>query len=119
MPVAAPALRAADSRKRKGRRWIVSETVSRGREAGQQAAGQHAEAAAAGGAGLAGRRRRRGGWAAAGLVVVLAAGAVWAWRAGVFSPAASSGAGQQGAPAPATAAVTRQDLSSQTPVSAT
>ena len=42
-----------------------------------------------------------------------------AWRAGVFSPAASSGSGQQGAPAPATAAVTRQDLSAVTPVTAT
>ena len=62
---------------------------------------------------------RRGRWVALGLVVVLAAGAVSAWRAGVFSPAASSGAGQQGAPAPATAAVTRQDLSATTPVTAT
>jgi hypothetical protein len=37
----------------------------------------------------------------------------------VFAPAASSGSGQQGAPAPATAAVTRQDLSATTPVTAT
>ena len=50
---------------------------------------------------------------------VVAAGVVSAWRAGVFSPAASSGAGQQGAPAPATAAVTRQDLAATTPVTAT
>ena len=49
----------------------------------------------------------------------LAAGAVWAWRAGVFSPAPSSGAGQQGAPAPATAAVTRENISATTPVNAT
>jgi hypothetical protein len=56
---------------------------------------------------------------ALGIVVVVAAGAVSAWRAGVFSPAASSGAGQQGAPAPATAAVVRQDLSAATPVTAT
>jgi len=62
---------------------------------------------------------RRGGWVAAGLVVVLAAGVVSAWRTGVFSPAASSGSGQLGAPAPATAAVTRQDLSAVTPVTAT
>jgi hypothetical protein len=55
---------------------------------------------------------------ALGVVVVVAAAAVSAWRAGVFSPAASSGAGQ-GAPAPATAAVTRQDLSATTPVTAT
>jgi hypothetical protein len=52
-------------------------------------------------------------------VVVVAACAVSAWRAGVFAPAASSGSGQQGAPAPATAAVTRQDLSATTPVTAT
>jgi len=56
---------------------------------------------------------------AAGLVVVLAAGVVSAWRAGVFSPAASSGSGQQGAPPPATAAVTRRDIAATTPVSAT
>src|SRR5258708_10154578 len=101
MPVAAaPALWAAGSKKRKGRRWIVSETVSRGREAGQQA-----EALATAGVGVAGRRRRRGGWAAAGLVVVLAAGAVWAWRGrGVF-PAASSRARPPGAPPPAAGAL--------------
>ena len=40
--------------------------------------------------------RRRGRWVALGIVVVVAAVAVSAWRAGVFSPAASSGAGQQG-----------------------
>jgi multidrug efflux pump subunit AcrA (membrane-fusion protein) len=92
----------------------MSGTVSPGREAGQQA-----EALAAAGAGGA-RRRRRGGWAAAGLVVVLvAAGAAAAWRAGVFSPAASSGAGERGAPAPATQAVTRQDIAATTPVNAT
>ena len=66
-----------------------------------------------------GRRRRWGGWVALGIVVVVAAGAVSAWRAGVFSPAASSGSGQQGAPAPATAAVTRQDLAATTPETAT
>jgi hypothetical protein len=95
----------------------MSGTVSRGRAAGQQAAGQQTEALAAAEAGRA-RRRRRGGWAAAGLMVVLAAGAVPAWRAGAFSPAASSGAGRQGAPAPATAAVRRQDIAATTPVSA-
>ena len=56
---------------------------------------------------------------ALGIVVVVAGGAVAAWRAGAFSPAASSGTGQRGAPAPATAAVTRQDLSATTPVTAT
>jgi len=37
----------------------------------------------------------------------------------LFPPAASSGSGGQGPPAPATAAVTRQDLSATTPVTAT
>jgi hypothetical protein len=49
---------------------------------------------------------------------VVAAGAVSAGRAGVFSPAAAPGAGPR-ATAPATAAVTRQDLSATTPVTAT
>lgn len=62
------------------------------------------------------RGRRR--WVILGVVVVVAAGAVSAWRTGVFSPAASSRTGQ-GAPPPATAAVTRQDISATTPVSAT
>jgi hypothetical protein len=53
------------------------------------------------------------------MVVVVAAGAVWAWRAGAFSPAASSGSGRQGLPAPATKPVRRQDLSQATQVSAT
>ena len=68
----------------------MSGTVSRGREAGQQA--EALAAAEARGS------RGRGRWVALGIVVVLAAGAVSAWRAGVFSPAASSGAGQQGRP---------------------
>jgi hypothetical protein len=89
----------------------VSETVPRGREAGQQAGA----VAAAGARGPRGRGR----WVALGVVVVVAAGAVAGWRAGVFSPAASSGAGQPGAPAPATAVVTRQDLVAVTPVTAT
>jgi len=63
-------------------------------------------------------RRRRGGWAALAAVVV-AAGVAAAWRAEVLSPAAASGAGQRGTAAPATAAVTRQDLSATTPVTAT
>jgi hypothetical protein len=49
----------------------------------------------------------------------MAAGAVWAWRAGVFSPAVSSGSGQQGAAAPATQPVTRQAISATTQVAAT
>ncbi|MGH3125745.1 MAG: hypothetical protein ACRDND_32615, partial [Streptosporangiaceae bacterium] len=88
----------------------MSGTVSHGREAGRQA-----EAAAAG-KGRGSRGRRRDGWVAAGLVVV-AAGAVLAWQAGVFSPAGSSGSGQQGLPA--TRAVVREDLSAVTPVTAT
>jgi HlyD family secretion protein len=92
----------------------VSETVSRGREARHQV--QPVAAAQARGP----SRRRRSGWVAACLVVVVAAaGAVSAWRAGAFSPAASSGAGGQGAPAPATAAVTRQDIVATTPLTAT
>ena len=89
---------------------MVSETVSRGREAGQQAE----VLAAAGARGSRGRRR----WAALGIVAVVAAGAVSAWRAGVFPPAASSGPGQ-GAPPSATAAVTRQDIAATTPLTAT
>ena len=88
----------------------MGETVSPGRETGRQAAAL-AVAEARG-------PRRRGGWVAAGLVVVLAAGMVSAWRAGVFSAAASPGAGLRGAP-PATAAVTRRDIAATTPVSAT
>jgi hypothetical protein len=82
----------------------VSETVSRGRQAGQQAGGS--------------RRRRRGGWVTAGVVVVLAAGAVAGWQAGLFSPAASPGAAA-GAPAPATAAVRRLDIAATMPVAGT
>ena len=56
--------------------------------------------------------------AALGIVVLAAAGTVSAWQAGAFGLAASSGTGQ-GVPAPATAAVTRQDLAATTPVTAT
>jgi hypothetical protein len=89
----------------------MSSMVSQGREAGQQAEAPAATEAR--------EARGRGRWVAVGLVVVLAAGAVWAWRAGVFTPAASSRPGAQGAPPPATAAVTRQDIAATTPVSAT
>ncbi|HEX3711823.1 MAG TPA: hypothetical protein VHV09_03435 [Trebonia sp.] len=58
-------------------------------------------------------------WVAVGIVIVVAAGAVSAWRAGVFSQSASSGTGSPGAPPPATRSVTRQDLSATTPVTAT
>jgi multidrug efflux pump subunit AcrA (membrane-fusion protein) len=51
-----------------------------------------------------------------GIVIVAAAGLVSAWRSGAWSPATSQA---QGTPAPATAAVTRQDLAATTPVTAT
>jgi hypothetical protein len=90
----------------------VSETVSRGDQAGHES-GALAAAQARG-------SRRPGRWVALGLVVVVAAGVVAAWRAGVFSAAASPGAGRAaGAPAPATRAVTRQDIAATTPLTAT
>jgi hypothetical protein len=91
----------------------VSETVSRGREAERQTQAQPA------GEARGSRGRRRGGWVTAGLAVVLAAGVVSAWRAGVFSPAGSSGSEQQGAPPPATRPVVREDIAAMTPVTAT
>ena len=87
----------------------MSGTLPRGRETVPQA---EARAAAE-----ARESRGRGRWVALGIVVVVAAGAVSAWRTGVFSPAGSSGAGQQGAPA--TQAVVREDLSAATLVTAT
>ena len=89
----------------------MSRTVPRTRSAGSRRRGWRPS-------GQGDRAAVAAGWPWA-CVVVVAAGAVWAWRAGVFSPAASSGAGQHGAPAPATAVVTRQDLSATTPVTAT
>jgi hypothetical protein len=90
----------------------VSETVSRGRQAGQQA-----DILAAGA--LSGRPRRRGRWVALGIVVVVAAGGVSAWRAGAFSAAAAPGAGLRGAPVPTTRPVLREDIAATTPVTAT
>jgi len=90
--------------------WVVSGAVSGGREAGPQA--EPRAAAEVGGS------RGRGRWVALGIMVVLAAGVVAGWRAGVFSAAASPGAGP-GTPPPATAVVTRQDLTATTPESAT
>jgi hypothetical protein len=52
--------------------------------------------------------RGRGRWVALGIVLVLAAGVVSAWRAGVFSPAASSSPG--GSSAAGTAPVVRTTL---------
>ena len=73
-------------------------------------------------AGVVRPRRGRGRPTAAGLavVVVLGAGAAGAWRAGVFDPGHSGSSGSGGSQhPPATAAVTRQDLVSQTPVDGT
>src|SRR5260221_1885844 len=96
----------------------MSGTVPRAREAGQQAAGQQAQALAAAEA-LGSGRRRRGRQVAAGLVVavVVAAGAV-AWLSGVFRSPGAAGPGRGAASVP-TAAVTREDLSAVTPVSGT
>jgi hypothetical protein len=93
-----------------GRWWVVSGAISGGREGGPQTEPQTAAEA--------GESRGRGRWVALGVMVVLAAGAVAGWRAGVFSAAASPGA-RPGAPPPATAVVTRQDLTATTPESAT
>jgi hypothetical protein len=93
----------------------VSGTVSPGRAAGQHAGA--GEAMESGGA----PRRGRGRWVAtvlAVVVVVAAGGAGAAWYAGVFGSHGSPGSGGSG-PAVSTATVTRQDLSSQTPVTAT
>jgi hypothetical protein len=59
----------------------------------------------------------RGRWVAVGVVLVVLAGAVLAWQRGAFSSGASLTAGAQSAPA--TAVVTRQDLTATMPVSAT
>lgn len=89
----------------------MSETVSRGREPGQQAEVLAAREAS----GPRGRRR----WVAAIIVAVVAAGAVAVWRAGAFPRATSSAVGGRGAPAPATRSVTRQDISATAPLTAT
>jgi hypothetical protein len=92
----------------------MSRTISRGREARQRDVGQSAE-------GLVSaeprKARGRGRRVAVGVVVVVAATAVAGWQAGVFSPAAPPGS--QGAPAPATQAVTRESITATTPVNAT
>jgi multidrug efflux pump subunit AcrA (membrane-fusion protein) len=62
--------------------------------------------------------RGRGRWLAVSTAVVLSATVVWAWRAGVFWPGVTSAAGQ-GAAAPATAPVVREDLLATTPVAGT
>jgi multidrug efflux pump subunit AcrA (membrane-fusion protein) len=75
---------------------------------------QHADTPAAAEAGAS---HGQGRLVAAGLVIVVAAGALSAWRAGVFSAAPGSGGGH--AAAASTALVTRQDLSATTPIAAT
>jgi hypothetical protein len=84
---------------------------SRGRDAQLQA-----QAAAP--SGVAGSRRR-GGRVAAGIGAVAGASVMSAWAAGAFSAASSPGAGGPRAPAPATAAVVREDIAAVTPVAAT
>jgi hypothetical protein len=99
----------------------MSETVSRGGEAGRRE-----DALAAGVAAGEDRRARppgRRGRAAAVAVVLLAiaagAGIAWAaWAFGAFRSQNLSGT-SQGAPPPATQAVVRENLSSQVPVTAT
>jgi hypothetical protein len=111
----------------------MSEAVSQGRGDGQQAdalaAGAIRQASAEGrmvAAELAGReavaelsRRGRFRWVAVGVVAVLVAGggAGAAWRVGAFKHASPSV--NTGAPAPATKAVVREDISQTTSVNAT
>ena len=90
----------------------MSKTVSQGGSAARQADAP----AAAEAAGVRGRPRVR--WVlAAGLTVLVAGGLAAAWSAGAFS--SGTPGGNRGLPAPATQAVTRQNLSSSTPVNAT
>ena len=95
----------------------MTETVSSGAATGPRQAGSSAARARG--------PRARTRWVALGIVAVAAAGAVSGWRAGAFAslagPGPGSGSGGQGtsASATATAAVTRQDLSAVTPVTAT
>jgi hypothetical protein len=91
----------------------MSRMVSRGGEAGQREV-----AAPAGTVGRARRRARRRRAAAVLALVVLGTGAGIAWAAGAFRSHDSPGTGPA-APAPATQAVVREDLSSQVPVTAT
>jgi hypothetical protein len=60
----------------------------------------------------------RGRWVALGMVTVAATAVVSVWRAGVLSPATSSGRALRTG-APVTALVVRADLSAATPVAAT
>jgi hypothetical protein len=90
----------------------MSETVSQGRDVARQA-----DAPAVAEAEAAPRRRDPVHWVAAALVIIVAGGLAVAWSAGAFSSGTSSENG--GLVPPATQPVTRQALSSQTPVNAT
>ena len=89
----------------------MSGTVARGADAGQRGAAAAACRGRPGG-------RRRPATAAVLVLVVLGAGAGIAWPAGAFRSQDSPGDAAGAAP-PATQAVTREDLSSTTPVTAT
>ncbi len=97
----------------------MSRTVPHGQTPGQQATGQQVDVPGPARPAEARSRCRGSRWMAAGLVVLMAAGAVSAWRAGAFSPAASPTAGVAGAAAPATQTVTRDNIAATTPVNAT
>jgi hypothetical protein len=86
---------------------------SRGRAAQLQAGAAPAERGRIAGS------RRRGGWLAVGIAVVAGASVLLARAAGAFPAASSPGAGGLGMPAPATAAVVREDIAAVTPVAAT
>jgi len=90
----------------------VSETVSRGREAGRP---EPATVTAQ----QAGPRSRRAVVTVAAVVVVAGAVAAGAWYAGAFGSPGSPGAASAGAPPPATQPVQREDLSATAPVNAT
>ena len=90
----------------------MSETVSRGREAGWP---EPATVTAQ----QAGPRSRRAVVTVAAVVVVAGAVAAGAWYAGAFGSPGSPGAASAGAPLPATQPVQREDLSATAPVNAT
>ena len=92
----------------------MSETFSRGRDATRPADSQ---------AGLTPRSGRGRRAAAGAAAVMVAVGGAAVWRAGVFgqegSPATATATATAGTAPPATQAVTRQDLSATTPLTAT
>jgi hypothetical protein len=88
--------------------------VSRGQEAGRQDTASVPAAVTAQQTGS----RRRAAVTVAATVVVLGAVAAGAWYAGAFGSHGSPGPASASAPPPATKAVTRQDLSASTPVTA-